>query len=344
MKHITDSHKQRDSTRGTILQPARPLVFMTVVMSVLFGLCSAGQQEADLITTLREQSIPIEAIELNGDVVTARLNYERGATESAARVEEEILLLFSKIAERYPQSRRIVLDSRAGQTRISEIEVGTETALSYARGKKSGQELLTEVRMVAHLDVEGVMKEAIAPRTPAEAPPVAALPEKNRPGSERSPSRDGTAGLSGGGGGGGGYAAGPSRSIPWPLIGLLMLLLACIALIVTLTLRQRRGATVSQKVSAGLEVINRDGARERFRIRAARTAIGRAGDNSLVIRDPDVSSHHAEILVSGNHFVLKDIASTNGTFLNGERISEARLYLNDEIRVGSTRIIISAGT
>ncbi|MGB7295383.1 MAG: FHA domain-containing protein [Candidatus Aminicenantales bacterium] len=342
MKHITFSHAYLDSNKGAAPQRPRPVVFMTVVMFVLIGLFTAGQQEADLTATLQEQSIPVEAIELKGDVVTARLNYEGGATGSVARAEEEMLLLFSKIAERYPQSRRIVLDSRAGETRISEIEVETESALSYARGKKSARELLAEVRMVAHLDVEGVMEEAIASRTPAESPPAASLPEKIIAGSERRPSREGSAGSSGRRGGG--SPASPSISIPWPLLGLLAILLAGVGLIIALVLKRRGTAAGSQKVSARLEVIYQDGGRERYKIRAARTAIGRAGDNSLVIRDPDVSSHHAEIVVSGNHFILRDLASTNGTFLNGERINEAQLYLGDEIRLGSTKIVLANGS
>jgi hypothetical protein len=309
-------------------------------VGLLVGRSFAGDQKADLLAQFKDKSIPVEAIELEGDVVTARLVYGQGAERTSARTEEEMLSLFSRIAESYPESKRIVLDMYAGAVRISEIEVETKSALSYGQGKSSARELLGSARMAAHLDVEKIMKEAIAPRTPAEAPPVEALPEKIIPGSERSLSSVGTTSPTYGGGGG--PAAGTSISAPWPLIGLLALLLANIGLIIALVLRQRRTAPGFQKASARIEVSYQDGGRKTFEIRQVRTPVGRAEDNSLVIHDSDVSSHHAEILISGGTFVLRDLASANGTFLNGEEIQEARLYLGDEIVLGSTKLTIGS--
>ena len=56
-------------------------------------------------------------------------------------------------------------------------------------------------------------------------------------------------------------------------------------------------------------------------------AIGRHPDNDLrfdIANDPDVSSKHAEIRVAGNSAILRDLQSTNGTFVNGERVSGDR--------------------
>jgi hypothetical protein len=144
------------------------------------------------------------------------------------------------------------------------------------------------------------------------------------------------------GGGGGAPAAKASPSIPLPLLGLLALLLANIGLIIALVLRRRRKAPSSQNVSARIEIIYPDGGRKTFEIRQARTTIGRAEDNSLVIHDPDVSSHHAEIVISEGTFILRDRGSANGTFLDGEKIQEARLYLGDEIVLGSTKLTIGS--
>jgi len=144
-----------------------------------------------------------------------------------------------------------------------------------------------------------------------------------------------------GGGGGGGQAARASTSIPLPLLGLLALLLVNAGLVVALVMRRKRPTPGAQKVAASIKVIYRDGGRKTFVIREARTTIGRADDNSLVLHDPDVSSYHAEIVISEGSFTLRDLGSANGTFLNGERIDEAAVYQGDEIVAGSTRLIIN---
>jgi len=65
------------------------------------------------------------------------------------------------------------------------------------------------------------------------------------------------------------------------------------------------------------------------------TEIGRGGD--VVLDDPKVSSHHAKFRLENGQFVIWDLASRNGTFVNGERIWAATpLKENDEIKVGET--------
>ena len=74
-----------------------------------------------------------------------------------------------------------------------------------------------------------------------------------------------------------------------------------------------------------------------FELKAERSTVGRLEDNNFQIPAPSVSSHHGEILLRGNDVVVKDLNSTNGTFINGSRISgEQQLHLRDEIRVGET--------
>lgn len=62
--------------------------------------------------------------------------------------------------------------------------------------------------------------------------------------------------------------------------------------------------------------------------------IGRAPDNMIVVDDPSVSSHHAEIRVVDRNCQLKDIGSTNGTRVNGNPVTEAQLGHGDRIRFG----------
>jgi predicted component of type VI protein secretion system len=64
------------------------------------------------------------------------------------------------------------------------------------------------------------------------------------------------------------------------------------------------------------------------------TTIGREGCD-ITLGDPDVSRRHAEIQVSNGDILINDLGSTNGTFVNGERIDQPRpLRDGDEVRIG----------
>lgn len=68
-----------------------------------------------------------------------------------------------------------------------------------------------------------------------------------------------------------------------------------------------------------------------------RTTLGRGRGNSIVLRDAKVSRRHAEIRLQDGNFVIQDLNSRNGTFVNDQRISTAvALQPGDEIRVGDT--------
>jgi hypothetical protein len=69
-------------------------------------------------------------------------------------------------------------------------------------------------------------------------------------------------------------------------------------------------------------------------------SIGREHDNNIELKDPDVGRYHARILYDRGHFVLEDLESSNGTWLNGERISEAALKNGDRIKIGETELAI----
>jgi len=62
--------------------------------------------------------------------------------------------------------------------------------------------------------------------------------------------------------------------------------------------------------------------------------IGRAPDCMIVIDDPSVSGHHAQMEVAGETYRLKDLESTNGTRVNGIPITETVLRFDDRIRFG----------
>src|SRR5690606_31489619 len=67
-------------------------------------------------------------------------------------------------------------------------------------------------------------------------------------------------------------------------------------------------------------------------------SLGRHPSNSLQLLDKIVSKEHCVIERRGNHFVLRDLGSLNGTYVNGERVNgEQILRHGDDIALGSTR-------
>ena len=66
-----------------------------------------------------------------------------------------------------------------------------------------------------------------------------------------------------------------------------------------------------------------------------KTTIGRVEDNTFPIPEGSVSSHHCEILLRGEDVVVRDLNSTNGTFINGHQVSgEAPLKAGQILRLG----------
>ncbi len=68
--------------------------------------------------------------------------------------------------------------------------------------------------------------------------------------------------------------------------------------------------------------------------------IGRDLTNTVTLDDSSVSAVHASIVAKDNHYVITDLGSTNGTYVNGERINgQAILHSGSEIRIGRTRLM-----
>ncbi|WP_224363401.1 adenylate/guanylate cyclase domain-containing protein [Hyalangium versicolor] len=74
-----------------------------------------------------------------------------------------------------------------------------------------------------------------------------------------------------------------------------------------------------------------------------KTSLGRHPANTLRLVDREVSKEHAIIEQSGRDFILKDLNSSNGTFVNGRRVKEMRLRDGDEISLGSSKFTFHAG-
>jgi pSer/pThr/pTyr-binding forkhead associated (FHA) protein len=79
-------------------------------------------------------------------------------------------------------------------------------------------------------------------------------------------------------------------------------------------------------------------------LKVEKTTVGRVEDNAFQIAEPSVSSHHAEIWLRGNDVVVKDLNSTNGTFVGGQQITdEAVLKPGQIFRFGNVQIRLESG-
>jgi hypothetical protein len=85
---------------------------------------------------------------------------------------------------------------------------------------------------------------------------------------------------------------------------------------------------------------------DHYPLLAAITILGRDNTADVILDDPGISRQHTEIRVTsdGPHLVtnIRDLGSTNGTFVNGERITSQRLADGDRVNVGRTSLIFRA--
>ena len=72
------------------------------------------------------------------------------------------------------------------------------------------------------------------------------------------------------------------------------------------------------------------------------TKIGRNPNNEIVIDNAGVSGNHAEIIQERKKYIIHDINSTNGVFVNGERITEKELQFGDEIGIFKHKLRFAA--
>jgi pSer/pThr/pTyr-binding forkhead associated (FHA) protein len=78
-------------------------------------------------------------------------------------------------------------------------------------------------------------------------------------------------------------------------------------------------------------------------LKGEKTTVGRVEDNMFQVAEPSVSSHHCEILLRGNDVVVRDLNSTNGTFINGEKIIESPLKPGQILRLGQIEMRLETG-
>src|SRR6185436_16684119 len=85
---------------------------------------------------------------------------------------------------------------------------------------------------------------------------------------------------------------------------------------------------------AGLLVLHPSGQRTRVAIDPLPFLLGRHADNHLVLRDNRASRNHARIVGENGQYVLEDLNSRHGTWVNGEKIARHVLRNSDRIDLG----------
>lgn len=73
------------------------------------------------------------------------------------------------------------------------------------------------------------------------------------------------------------------------------------------------------------------------------TTIGRTDDNTVTIPEGSVSSRHCEILRRGEEYYVKDLDSTNGTYINGQKINSSPLKSGQILRCGQIEMRLESG-
>jgi pSer/pThr/pTyr-binding forkhead associated (FHA) protein len=81
---------------------------------------------------------------------------------------------------------------------------------------------------------------------------------------------------------------------------------------------------------------------ERFLLDTHRAVAGRSGSADIFLDDVTVSRKHAEFVREGDRFVVRDIGSLNGTYVNRVRIDSATLSTGDEVQIGKFRMSFHA--
>jgi hypothetical protein len=105
-----------------------------------------------------------------------------------------------------------------------------------------------------------------------------------------------------------------------------------------------REALAALPAGSALLVVRRGpNAGSRFLLDADVTTVGRSPDSDIFLDDVTVSRRHAEFVRSVQGFLVRDVGSLNGTYVDRNLIQEALLRDGDEVQVGKYRLVFHAG-
>jgi pSer/pThr/pTyr-binding forkhead associated (FHA) protein len=95
--------------------------------------------------------------------------------------------------------------------------------------------------------------------------------------------------------------------------------------------------------TALLVVLRGPNAGARFLLDADEVSSGRHPNSDIFLDDVTVSRKHATFRREGDVFLVRDVGSLNGTYVNRERIDETALKTRDEVQIGKFRLVFYAG-
>ncbi|WP_159796796.1 FHA domain-containing protein [Puerhibacterium puerhi] len=93
---------------------------------------------------------------------------------------------------------------------------------------------------------------------------------------------------------------------------------------------------------SALLVVQHGGSGERFLLDSDRVVAGRSEHADIFLDDVTVSRKHAEFVREGERFLVRDVGSLNGTYVNRQRIDVAALATGDEVQIGKFRMSFHA--
>src|SRR5881628_916923 len=79
---------------------------------------------------------------------------------------------------------------------------------------------------------------------------------------------------------------------------------------------------------------------QEIRLKEGVNNLGRNPGNDFTINDPSVSGSHCQVILSDGAVRLRDLGSTNGTFVNGVQVTEVDLRAGENIRLGVVPLIL----
>ena len=141
-----------------------------------------------------------------------------------------------------------------------------------------------------------------------------------------------------------------SAVVVWGLAIVALVLIVVLTVLVTMLLVSRRRAVEPMPPKSGRRrrriegpadafVVLVDGDMSSHSVNVPLFTIGRMGNNDLVLEDPSVSRHHAEIRCARDgSFAITDLESMNGIYVNGRRVRGCALTDGDELEIGDVRL------
>ena len=87
-----------------------------------------------------------------------------------------------------------------------------------------------------------------------------------------------------------------------------------------------------------LVLVNTGGAGKSFPVKNPEVSIGKSTENDVVLDEPTVSRNHLQVVRQGDRFLVKDLGSTNGTYIDGAQIREGYLRPGSLLEVGDVQL------